>query len=272
MPDMSTVSLDKSSTPPPLPPAYQDPQLLPKPRRCGAGAGIAWIRKAFDMFKQNIGVWIGMTVAMFAIMVVLTIVPLFGILSGLVVIIFIGSFMQAAAIQERGERLKFEYLFSAFSTHLKPLLILTLLYMVSIAVFFILTFWGMHLLSVSNFLEVWVALDDIGIRSSGQWVVMLYMLIALLPMILLSMAFWFAPALIVLHDMAAMTAVKKSLQACLKNWLAFLVFGVVGGLLSVVLMVFTLGIGFLLVMPMMLLVYYASYRDIWTDQPLSIDS
>ena len=101
--------------------------------------------------------------------------------------------------------------------------------------------------------------------------VALYMLIALLPMMALSMAFWFAPALIVLHDVAAMTAVQKSFQACLINWLPMLVMGVVLGVLSVLLMTFTLGIGFLLVMPVMLLMYYTSYRDIWTDQPLSMD-
>ena len=269
MSDTSTVSLGESLTP--LPPAsYQDPQLLSEPRRCGATAGVTWMRKAFDMFKQNIGVWLGMTFSIFAVPIILMATPVINPSAIFMVTLFIGGFIQTAAIQERGDRLKFEYLFSALKTHLVPLLILTLLYLVGIIVLFIFSVLVLLALSLSNFLEIWSTIDNMGVPSSASWVVVLYMLIILLPMIALTMAFWFAPALIVLHDVTPPIAIKKSFQAVIRNWLPILVFGLLVCFLGILLMMFTFGSASIVAMPVMLLVYYTSYRDVWTDQPLSV--
>jgi uncharacterized membrane protein len=78
----------------------------------------------------------------------------------------------------------------------------------------------------------------------------------------LLMAIWFAPALVYFNDMAPVAALKASFSANLKNWLVMLVFG----LIVLVLCFFALlpmGLGFLVLMPVLYAALYASYKDIF---------
>ena len=79
-----------------------------------------------------------------------------------------------------------------------------------------------------------------------------------------AMATWFAPALVFLHDMQPIPAMKASFAAGVKNWLPMLVFGLI---LAVALFFATLpaGLGFLLLVPVFAGAVYASYRDIFLD-------
>ena len=76
------------------------------------------------------------------------------------------------------------------------------------------------------------------------------------------MAIWFAPALVFFNNMPPLDALKASFNACLKNILAFLVYG----LIVLVLMFFAAlpaGLGFLVLIPVLSGSVYASYRDIF---------
>ena len=77
-------------------------------------------------------------------------------------------------------------------------------------------------------------------------------------------ALWFAPALVYFHNEPPLTALKVSFFACLKNWLPFLVYGV---LLLILLLIaaIPLGLGLLVAGPMTLISGYTSYRDLFTD-------
>jgi uncharacterized membrane protein len=92
------------------------------------------------------------------------------------------------------------------------------------------------------------------------------MLIALLLVAGLSvplyMATWFAPALIVLHDQAPGAALKASFFACLRNWIPFLVYGVVLFVLCLVAAI-PAGLGYLVLIPVLIASVYTSYRDIF---------
>ena len=77
-----------------------------------------------------------------------------------------------------------------------------------------------------------------------------------------AMAIWFAPALIVFNAMPPVDALKASFNACLKNIVVFLVYG----LMIMVLCFFAalpLGLGFLVLGPVVAGSVYASYRDIF---------
>jgi uncharacterized membrane protein len=78
----------------------------------------------------------------------------------------------------------------------------------------------------------------------------------------LYMATWFAPALIVSHDLAPAAALKASFYACLKNWLPFLVYGVVLLVLGLAAAI-PLGLGYLVLVPVLVASVYTSYRDIF---------
>ena len=55
----------------------------------------------------------------------------------------------------------------------------------------------------------------------------------------LFMALWFSTALVAINDQQATTALKFSFQACLKNWLPFLVYGLAFLVIGIVIMAAT---------------------------------
>jgi uncharacterized membrane protein len=89
-------------------------------------------------------------------------------------------------------------------------------------------------------------------------------LVALLLAIPLLMAFWFAPALIVLRGEEPFAAMKASFNACLRNIPPFLVYGLVG-LLFAILATIPLGLGWFVLAPVYVATIYASYKDIFGE-------
>ena len=79
------------------------------------------------------------------------------------------------------------------------------------------------------------------------------------------MAMWFAPALVVLHDMAPIEAVRRSFGASMKNMVPFLVYGFVLVVLSVIAAI-PLMLGLLVLAPVVVASVYTSYRDIFFDR------
>jgi uncharacterized membrane protein len=75
-------------------------------------------------------------------------------------------------------------------------------------------------------------------------------------------ALWFAPALVVFHNVAPLDAMKMSFAACMKNIVPFLIYGLVFIVLFVVGAI-PLGLGLLVVIPLMITSTYTSYRDIF---------
>lgn len=87
----------------------------------------------------------------------------------------------------------------------------------------------------------------------------LLLLLVALPFV---MALWFAPVLLVFHGMSPVGAMRSSFSGCLKNGVAFLVFAL---LCSIFLffVALSLGLGFLILIPVLSGAVYASYRDIF---------
>jgi uncharacterized membrane protein len=79
------------------------------------------------------------------------------------------------------------------------------------------------------------------------------------------MAVWFAPPLVVFHDLGAGEAMKSSFVACLRNVVPFLVYGVILLLLSM-LASLPFGLGWLVLGPVLAGSLYTSYRDIFFEQ------
>jgi uncharacterized membrane protein len=77
-------------------------------------------------------------------------------------------------------------------------------------------------------------------------------------------AYWFAPPLVMLHDLPAIPAMKESLFASLRNWLPFLVYGLVMGALAVAAAI-PMGLGLLVWLPLLVASSYASYRAVFTE-------
>ena len=80
----------------------------------------------------------------------------------------------------------------------------------------------------------------------------------------LYMALWFAPALIVFHNLAPVESMKASFFACLKNIIPFLLYGVILIVLGV-LAAIPFGLGFLVLIPVIIASIYTGYRDIFYE-------
>ena len=77
-----------------------------------------------------------------------------------------------------------------------------------------------------------------------------------------STAHWFAPALVVFHQLGPVEAMKDSFLGCLRNVLPFLVYGIMFTLLAI-LATIPLGLGWLVLGPVTVASIYTAYRDIY---------
>jgi uncharacterized membrane protein len=98
--------------------------------------------------------------------------------------------------------------------------------------------------------------------------VMLVALLGLGALIPLMMAYWFAPILVVFHDLTAADAMKTSFNACLNNILPFTVYSLVAAVL-IILAAIPFGIGLVVLIPTMMASLYASYKDVFNPPPVA---
>lgn len=187
--------------------------------------------------------------------------------------------------------LKFEHLFSAVRSDGKELLKLSILYaflsfLIIIAAVYVMALLGVELdqLIPEDFAQMQQAQQvewmESAIQSDLLATLALFILVLFGLMIPLFMAYWFAPALIVLKKISALNALKLSFLACKDNFLAFLIYSVVAfGYLMIFFLltsIFLVAIpplgfiillaGYMAIFAIMLASIYTAYIDIF-DQP-----
>lgn len=226
--------------------------------RVPTGNAFEWLRRGWITFMANPGVWIAMTIILFVIYFGLSIVPLIGQLAANLLAPLLGAGMLAACRKaENGQTLEIPDLFAGFKTNSGELVVLGLLYMAGMFTIFAFV----ALLGSSS-----VAGGMLLGRPAGFGIAFGGMLLAILLSALLSvpliMAMWFAPALVLFNNVKPVAALKASFSACQKNLLPFLIYGV----FTLVLCFFAalpLGLGFLVLVPVLAGSLHASYRDIF---------
>lgn len=227
-------------------------------RAVGAGQGWAWIAQGFDLFRKAPGIWIALVVILFVILVVLAFIPLLGaVATFLVVPVFIGGLLLGCQALQGGGELEVGHLFAGFKAHTGNLIVLGAL---AIAGWIVVMLPVVVIVGAGAFLAA-IRGDAAGVAALGGSV-MLAWLVALALSIPIYMALWFAPALVVLREMAPIEAIKESFMGCLKNILPFLVYSIVLLVLGIVASI-PLGLGWLVLGPTLIASVYASYRDIY---------
>ena len=93
---------------------------------------------------------------------------------------------------------------------------------------------------------------------------MVMMLVFFVVGIVLGMAFWFAPGLVILGGMAPIDAIKASFAGSLKNIVPFILYTVIYFVAAIVATI-PFGLGWLALMPLLMITIYVSYRDIYGD-------
>ncbi|NIR95076.1 MAG: hypothetical protein GWO08_15870 [Gammaproteobacteria bacterium] len=79
------------------------------------------------------------------------------------------------------------------------------------------------------------------------------------------MAYWFAPALIILDELSIVEALKSSFLACLYNILPFTIYGL-AGIIFMVIAAIPFGLGYIILIPVGFISIYKAYADIFHRQ------
>jgi hypothetical protein len=240
-------------------------QMTPSPsaeagRAVDAGQGWSWITGGFELFKKQPGMWIALVVLLFVIIVVLAFIPILGaIATFLLMPVFAGGLMLGCQALARGGPLEFGHLFAGFKTQTANLIVLGALglggWVVVMVPVLLIVGAGAFFGAMSG--------DASGVAAMGGSFLIAWLL-AMGLSVLLYMALWFAPALVVLRGVSPVAAIQQSFFACLKNIVPFLIYGIIMLVLSIVATI-PLGLGWLVLGPVVIASVYTAYHDIYGD-------
>lgn len=233
-----------------------------------AGRGANWLLGGFDYFKGSAGTWIGVTIVLFIICIVATFIPLIGGLAfQLVSPVFLAGLILGCRNQDEGGNLGINHLFVGFSSNnVGQLILIGALYFAGVLIVLFLTaFIGVLLMGSMEFMRQ-ISAGDMHSMAGHASNILLVALIALALYVPLLMALWFAPALVVLEHLGAVEALSMSFKGCLKNIVPFLVYGLVGLVLSILASI-PIMLGWLILFPMIVASMYIAYKDIFQRVP-----
>lgn len=234
----------------------------PQPRAVATDRGLGWWTDAWALFTKAALMWVALALILIVGLGVVGLVPVLGAVAiGLVSPVLLASWMLAARKVEGGGALEVGDLFIGFQgPHLQPLLVLGALLLAALVVVGIV---GGVLGAGAVFgMVMGGATRSAGGVMAAAGMGFMVLAVCLVLGVLVSMALWFAPALVVLRNVPPVEAVKLSIAATLKNWLPFLVFSVLYIVASIVASI-PFGLGWLVLAPVAMLAVYVSYRDVF---------
>lgn len=222
---------------------------------------IEWFITGWQLFLKNPGVWVLQTLIFIALNLMVGIMPVLGqILVPVLFPVFCAGMINGCARLTRGEKLEVAHLFDGFRRNMGNLIVLGGCYLTG----------GLIMLLVALLIGGSGALLGLMFGSAGAagavfGGMMFFGAVFYLLWILLIMALWFAPALVMLSGVAPLESLLMSLRACARNLAALVVTGIA---LYVVIWLAMLpaGLGVLVVMPVIAGAVYASWRDVFAHE------
>jgi hypothetical protein len=232
--------------------------------------GARWLPLGWRIFKAAPIGWVALVFAYTFLMTLISVLPVVGVVVATILVPgFSVSFMAASRAAERGGDLGLPMLFAGFRERLRPQLVV-------LYVALMLALLGATTLADDGAFARWLAS---GKRPAAEVVrsddFQLALLVAAALYTQVMMLFWFSPVLVSWHGMGVAKALFFSYFGVLMNWRAFLAYGLVTALVTIVApfaTIFALTAARLLfplllvIMPTLFGSFYASYRDIFDRQ------
>ncbi len=193
--------------------------------------GWNWVRTGFALFRKSPAMWAFLALSYIMLVQLLGMIPVLGWFAATVLIpSFSASFMIASRELDQGRTLRFDLLFSGFKSNLPALLAQGGFYLAC----------GLAILGLSALVDGGALLQlmvlgktppaaayaDGSLAAAAMLAAALY-----LPVLA---AFWFAPALSAWRNLPAAQALFYSFFAALRNWRAFVAYGLALAMLSVI--------------------------------------
>ena len=231
-----------------------------EPRQVAAGQGWQWIVEGFGLFKKSPIIWVVLFIILLLIAIALHFIPILGPLVLYILSpVFLGGLMVGCKAQQNGEELEIAHLFAGFKKNTNALIALGGVYLVGqifiLGVMFMLGGSAVFTLMMGG-------QPDVVAMTAAMSSAMLAVLVALALYVPLAMALWFAPALTVFNDAQPVASLKTSFNACLKNIVPFLVYGIILFVLSIIAAI-PFGLGLLVLVPVIFASVYTGYRDVF---------
>jgi hypothetical protein len=171
--------------------------------------------------------------------------------------VFVAGFCVGCRALDEGGELEIAHLFAGFRERLGPLLGVGALSLLASLIIGMVVGLG---LGAGAF--TMMRGDPEAMAALAGTTLALLVLITMALLLPVMMAAWFAPALVVFQGEGVIDSMKGSFAGCLKNIVPFLVYGVVFFLLALLAMI-PIGLGWLVLGPMLSASVYTSYRDIY---------
>jgi hypothetical protein len=248
---------------PPPPMGDQSAGFLANGRGVPIGNGARWISEGWELFKRSPWIWIAIFVIQIVIQIplslLLSLIPHVGrFLAGAVSPLFSAGLMLGCRELAEGRTLEVGTLFAGFQRHAGRLLALGLLHVAGS--------FAVALLAIQISGPV---LESVLIRGKvdrftpdmlGPMMSGLGVYVALT--IPITMATYFAPALIALNDLGPFAAIRSSLLGAVKNIGPFIVYSLLAGVLAIA-AVIPCGLGVFVLVPTLIAAMYCTYRDVF---------
>ena len=229
-----------------------------------AGRGWAWWPEAWALFTKSALLWVALGVILIVGFGVISMVPFIGtVATALLMPVFIGSWLLAARKVEGGGALEVADLFTCFKgDRFTPLLVIGALLLAAIVVIGlvagVLGAGAMFGMMGGGGAREPMGAGVMAVAGAGFAALLVVLLICMV----ISMALWFAPALVVFRNVPPVDALRASTLTVLKNWLPCLVFGLIYFVAAIVASI-PFGLGWIVLAPVLLLTMYTSYQDVY---------
>ncbi len=246
-------------------------------RSVAAARGWRWIAEGCALFRKSPLMWVMITLGLFCALKLILLIPFIGVVAMLAMPIVLVGLMEGCRALDTGNELKPAYLLSGFVRNTAALATLGGIFLLGnlLILLIISKLGGESLMQVLKFTsEQKVTPENVEVIRDAVSKATLSILIGWALSVPLTMACWFAPLLVYLHDMKPWAAMRISLSACVRNMSPFLIYG---ALLFLALILVTpvsmathiLDLGMWLLAPFLIPSLYTSYKDIFlvTDEP-----
>lgn len=232
---------------------YDDAQLLDEPNRLPAGHGVSWIGQAWRIFLARPFLWLMLGVGYVVLMTILSFIPIVNFLVGLFHPCVVAGLAYVAYQIDVGDDVGLGDVFVGFRHQVVQQVLLVGLSMVVVfvALAVMAVLMGIFGSSLTNPSQI----------TQNTTAILIMILVGLIFFIPLSMVMWLAPILVLFHEMSALSAMKLSFKACVRNILPFLVYTIVIGLIAIIAMI-PFGLGYFVLLPMLFISMYVIYKDI----------
>jgi len=231
------------------------------PRTVDAGNGWQWIVDGFGLFKKFPALWIAFAVALLVIWFLSFAIPVLGpLLFNLLSPVLLAGIMLGCRAVDEGRNLEFGYLFAGFQNNAAALVTIGGIYLVGSIVIL----GAVFLTGGGSMMATMMQKNpgDLQMAAGAVRSMALALMVAAALYVPLLMLIWFAPLLVVFDNMKPVDAMKASFSACLANWLAFLIYGLIVMVLWVIAAI-PFGLGFILLLPVLMCSIYTSFKDIF---------